>query len=88
MLEKGQFDVESIKDHDQEIIALDDDGAVPGETFTHGNSLRAKLMRTAGRYKIELRGIERVPANERTDQNLYKVGTMVGWHPFVITLLA
>lgn len=57
-------------------IYADNDGAVPGESFTHGNSLRARIFRVAGKYKIELRGIERVPENERTDKSLVKVGTM------------
>ncbi len=52
-------------------------GAVPAETFEIGDSLYAKLQRFAGRCKIEQRGIERVPENERTDGNLVKVGTMV-----------
>lgn len=58
-------------------VYADDTGAVPGECFTYGNSLYARIQRFAGKYAIEQRGIERVPENERTDSNLAKVGTMV-----------
>ena len=44
-----------------------DDGAVPGETFEMGDSMYAKLQRLAGKLKIEQRGIERVPEDERED---------------------
>lgn len=54
-----------------------EDGAVPGESFEYGNSLTAKAQRFAGKYKIEQRGIERVPENERSDTNLLNVGSMV-----------
>lgn len=59
-------------------IYADETGAVPGESFAYGNSTSAKIQRFAGRFKIEQRGIERVPENERTDENLHKIGTMVG----------
>ena len=55
-----------------------DAGAVPGESFEIGNSTYAKLQRLAGRFKIEQRGIERVPESERHDTSLLNVGTMVG----------
>jgi hypothetical protein len=54
-----------------------DDGVVPGESFEYGNSTYAKLQRLAGKMKIEQRGIERVPENERDDDSLLNVGTMV-----------
>ena len=53
--------------------------AVPGESFSYGNSTYAKIQRFAGKWNIEQRGIERVPENERTDTNQYKTGTMVSW---------
>jgi len=56
------------------------DGAVPGDSFEYGNSTYAKLHRVAGKFKIELRGIERVPEDERTDSGLralLNVATMV-----------
>ena len=59
---------------------VDDSGAVPGETFEYGNSFYAKMQRLAGRFKIEQRGIERVPESERTDDGfraLLNVSTMV-----------
>ena len=58
------------------VIAPDESGAVHGESFEHGNSTYAKLQRLVGRYGIEQRGIERVPEDERTDKNQWKVGTM------------
>ena len=59
------------------------DGAVPGESFEYGNSTYAKLQRIAGKFKIEQRGIERVPEDERTDTGfkaLLNVSTMVCGH--------
>lgn len=54
-----------------------EDGAVPGESFEYGTSWTAKAQRFAGKLKIEQRGIERVPENERHDTSLWNVGTMV-----------
>jgi len=59
------------------IVAPDESGAVPGESFVTGNTLYARLQRLAGRFGVEQRGIERVPDDERTDKVTYKVGTMV-----------
>lgn len=56
---------------------VDETGAVPGESFEYGDSMYAKLQRLAGRMNIEQRGIERVPENERNDNSLLNVGTMV-----------
>lgn len=59
---------------------VDEDNAVLGETFEYGDSTYAKLQRLAGRFKIEQRGIERVPESERTDSGfraLLNVSTMV-----------
>ena len=59
---------------------MQEDGAVPGETFELGNSWYAKTMRFAGKYHIEQRGIERVPEDERDDNGfkaLLNTGTMV-----------
>ncbi|KAI9814689.1 MAG: hypothetical protein M1832_005688 [Thelocarpon impressellum] len=55
---------------------IDETGAVPAETFEIGDTLYARLQRLAGRARIEQRGIERVPENERTDKSLAKVGTL------------
>ncbi|KAI9659026.1 MAG: hypothetical protein M1821_001986 [Bathelium mastoideum] len=60
-------------------VVVDDGGAVPGETFEYGDSFYAKMQRLAGRFKIEQRGIERVPEDERTDDGfraLLNVSTM------------
>ena len=58
-------------------VYADESGAVAAETFEYGDSTYARLQRFAGKFNIELRGIERVPEDERTDSNLMKVGTMV-----------
>lgn len=58
-------------------VYADESGAVPGESFTVGNSLYARIQRFAGKYGVEPRGIERVPEDERTDKTLAKAGTMV-----------
>lgn len=56
---------------------VDADGAVPGESFEYGDSFYAKAQRLAGRLKIEQRGIERVPENERNDNSYLNIGSMV-----------
>lgn len=53
------------------------ESAVPGESFEYGDSTYAKLQRLAGKFKVEQRGIERVPEDERDDHSLLNVGTMV-----------
>jgi hypothetical protein len=61
------------------ILSPEYDGAVRGETFEAGDGLYAKLMRIAGKYGVEQRGIERVPEDERTDNRhpYLNTGTMV-----------
>lgn len=59
---------------------MQDDGTVPGETFEIGDTWYAKTMRLAGKLRIEQRGIERVPEDERHDtgfKGLLNAGTMV-----------
>jgi hypothetical protein len=59
---------------------MQEDGAVPGDTFVIGDSWYAKTQRLAGKLKIEQRGIERVPEDERDDtglKGLLNVMTMV-----------
>ncbi|KXT08958.1 hypothetical protein AC579_10315 [Pseudocercospora musae] len=56
-----------------------EDGAIPGESFEYGNTLYARIQRVAGMLKMEQRGIERVPEDERTDTGfraLLNVSTM------------
>lgn len=67
------------------------DGAVPGESFEYGDTMYAKLQRLAGRFKIEQRGIERVPEDERTDTGfraLLNVSTMVCAKSMGVTMFA
>lgn len=52
-------------------------GAVTGSGFEHGNSLYAKFQRLAGKLKVEQRGIERVPEDERNDHSYFNIGSMV-----------
>lgn len=70
------------------ILPPDETGAVHGESFVAGNSLYAKLQRLAGKMRLEQRGIERVPEDERTDKNIYKVGTMWTAANMVVSSLA
>lgn len=77
-LEKNPVEVSDGSEKHPSYIA--DDGAVPGETFTYGDGFYAKAQRFAGKLKIEQRGIERVPEDERTDtgfKSLLNVATMV-----------
>lgn len=55
----------------------DETGAVPASFFEHGDSLYAKIQRLGGRLKVEQRGIERVPEDERTDSSYWNIGSMV-----------
>lgn len=75
----SQFDEEnSIGEKGEKDVYVVETGAVPTETLVQGNSWTAKLQRLAGKLKIEQRGIERVPEDERTDTNgVTNVGTMV-----------
>lgn len=52
-------------------------GAVSSQAFEYGNSPYAKLQRLAGKLKVEQRGIERVPDNERADSSYLNIGSMV-----------
>lgn len=49
------------------------------EDFEAGTSTYAKLQRLAGKFGVEQRGIERVPEDERTDDAIMNVGTMVSF---------
>lgn len=55
----------------------DEAGAVPASSFEFGNSTYAKLQRLGAKFKVELRGIERVPEDERTDSSYWNIGSMV-----------
>lgn len=82
-LRKTEYDIEDGSPTGTESRAekhpayIDEIGAVPGESFSYGNSTYAKLQRLAGRFGVEQRGIERVPEDERTDKSPHKIGTMV-----------
>lgn len=59
-------------------VIVESSSAVSSEALAQGNSWAAKTLRLAGKFKIEQRGIERVPETERTDTNgIINVGTMV-----------
>lgn len=70
------------------LIPPDESGAVHGESFTTGTSFYSKLQRLAARLRLEQRGIERVPDDERTDKNVWKVGTMWCAANMVVSSLA
>lgn len=55
----------------------DETGAVPASSFEYGDSMYAKLQRLGGKLKVEQRGIERVPEDERTDSSYWNIGSMV-----------
>lgn len=75
----SEYDEErSVGDKGEKDVYVVETGAVHTEALTDGHGLRAKLMRLAGKFGVEQRGIERVPEDERTDVNgVANVGTMV-----------
>jgi hypothetical protein len=58
-------------------LLRDEIGAIPTTNFERGDSIYAKLQRLAGKMKVEQRGIERVPEDERTDSSYWSIGSMV-----------
>ena len=58
-------------------IGYTEENAVHQRDFIAGNGLYARIQRFAGKMGVEQRGIERVPADERTDTSLVRCGTMV-----------
>jgi len=69
----GTGDVEA---HSDSYEVVDAPAAYTSD-YTAGNSMYAKIQRAAGKFGVEQRGIERVPEDERTDVNIYKIGTLV-----------
>lgn len=66
-------------DGDGDGSVVSNHNVVAGESFEIGNGWYARAQRLAGKLKIEQRGIERVPEDERTDAGfkaLLNVGTM------------
>lgn len=64
---------------DGEGSVVSNHNAVPGESFEIGTGWYARAQRLAGKLRIEQRGIERVPEDERTDAGfkaLLNVATM------------
>lgn len=64
--EKHEKDIE-VGEKPQYHDGSDEGGAVRGEALITGNSWYHRMMRKAGKYGVEARGIERVPEDERTD---------------------
>jgi len=58
-------------------VGYSEGGAVHRDEFVAGDGWYHKLQRFAGRFGVEQRGIERVPADERTDTGMSKIGTLV-----------
>lgn len=66
-------------DGDGDGSVVSNHNAVPGESFEIGTGWYARAQRLAGKLRIEQRGIERVPEDERTDAGfkaLLNVATM------------
>ena len=66
-------------DGDGDGSVVSNHNVVAGESFEIGNGWYARAQRLAGKLKIEQRGIERVPEDERTDAGfkaLLNVATM------------
>lgn len=72
-----EHDLEKAPQEEKRPFDSSSDGAVPGETFVYGDSVYARLQRWAGKLNVELRGIERVPADEQTDTSYLNIGSMV-----------
>jgi hypothetical protein len=51
------------------------------------STLQGKLQRLAAKFKVEQRGIERVPEDERNDNSYWNIGTMVLFSPETRVLL-
>lgn len=58
-------------------LVEEETGAVPASSFEYGNSMYARLQRLGGKIKVEQRGIERVPDDERNDSSYWNIGSMV-----------
>jgi hypothetical protein len=57
---------------------VDHDNAIRSEAFDARPGFLGKVLRVAGRFGVEQRGIERVPEDERTDTKPYRnIFTMV-----------
>lgn len=78
-IESAQVATEKYPDESYPDVAVgySDEGAVHKHDFVAGDGVYHKLQRFAGRFGVEQRGIERVPADERTDTGMSKIGTLV-----------
>lgn len=76
-MSKNEYDVEAAKETSESSVDIQNDGAVHAETFEMGTGLVGKLQRLAGRFGVEQRGIERVPADERLNDGMSTIGTLV-----------
>jgi hypothetical protein len=83
-------DLEKQANEDQQQIEVMDQisreptGAIAAEDLEKGDSMYARLARMGTKMKVEVRGIERVPEDERTDTSYWNIGSMV--HPFLPSL--
>lgn len=82
-IQEARYDVEAASEktatEGPQIRETNVDEGVVSEASREGwfARLHAKLHTLATKYGVELRGIERVPSNERTDAGMSKIGTMV-----------
>ncbi|OIW24038.1 purine-cytosine permease [Coniochaeta ligniaria NRRL 30616] len=77
-VESAQESTEKYPDESYPDVAVgySDAGAVHKNEFVAGDGIYHKLQRFAGKFGVEQRGIERVPADERTDTGMSKIGTL------------
>ena len=71
------LDVEKLPGRVEPFLVEDDTGAVPESALASGSSWSARLQRLSSLIKVEQRGIERVPENERTDSSYWNISSMV-----------
>ncbi|EPS35022.1 hypothetical protein PDE_09987 [Penicillium oxalicum 114-2] len=70
------LDVEKLPGRVEPFLVEDDTGAVPESALASGSSWSARLQRLSSLIKVEQRGIERVPENERTDSSYWNISSM------------
>ncbi len=70
-------DVEGYREGSDTGLGYVEENVVHKSDFTAGSGLYHKLQRIAGKFGVEQRGIERVPADERTDTSMSTIGTLV-----------
>lgn len=75
----GDVEAGSASEKSSVAVGFSDERAVPTTSEFHvaGDGMAAKLHRLARKMGVEVRGIERVPLDERSDTGMSKIGTLV-----------